>query len=154
MRILKITGLFLLLAFVAIQFFKPDRNIDKGDLPMAITKQVPVPADVKGLLQNACYDCHSNNTRYPWYVKMQPVAWLMSDHIREGKKELNFDAFGTYSGRRQLSKLKSIAGRVKDGTMPLSSYTLMHREANLSDKEKGLIIDWALQTKDSLETAK
>ncbi|MBA2745812.1 MAG: heme-binding domain-containing protein [Flavisolibacter sp.] len=154
MRILKGIGLFLLLAFVVIQFFRPDRNINKGDLPGAIAKQVPVPAEVQSLLKNACYDCHSNNTRYPWYVNMQPGAWFMSQHIRDGKKELNFDEFGTYSGRRQLSKLKSIAGSVKDGSMPLSFYALIHKEARLSDKEKELIIEWALQTKDSLETSK
>ncbi len=154
MRILKAIGLFLLLALVLIQLLRPERNISKGDLASAITEQVPIPAEVQGLLQNACYDCHSNNTRYPWYVNVQPVAWVMSDHIKEGKKELNFDAFGTSSRRRQLSKLKAIAGSIKDGSMPLSSYTLMHNEARLSDKEKGLIIYWALQTKDSLETAK
>lgn len=154
MRILKGIGLFLLVALVVIQFFRPERNINKGDLPGDTAKRLPVPADVQGLLKNACYDCHSNNTRYPWYMNMQPVAWLMSQHISEGKKELNFDEFKSYTSRRQLSKLKSIAGSVKDGSMPLSSYTLMHREARLSDKEKELIIDWALQTKDSLEAAK
>lgn len=154
MRIVKGIGLFLLLAFVAIQFFRPERNTNEGDLPNAIIKQVPVPVEVKQLLQNACYDCHSNNTPYPWYVNVQPVAWFLSHHVQEGKKELNFDEFGTYSGRRQLSKLKSIAGSVKDGSMPLSSYTLMHNEARLSDKEKELIVDWALQTKANLEAAK
>lgn len=154
MRILKGTGLFLLLAFVVIQFFRPERNIGKGLSTGAITKLLQVPQDVQALLQNACYDCHSNHTRYPWYVKIQPVAWLMSHHITEGKKELNFDEFGTYSGRRQLSKLKSIAGSVKDASMPLSSYTFMHNKARLSELEKELIIDWALKTRDSLETAK
>ncbi len=154
MRILKGTGLFLLVAVVVIQFFRPDRNINKGDFPGAISKQLPVPSDVMGLLKNACYDCHSNNTNYTWYVNTQPVAWFLSHHIRKGKRELNFDAFGTYTSRRQLSKLKSIAGSVKDGSMPLSSYTLMHREARLSYKEKDLIIGWALKTKDSLEAAK
>lgn len=153
MRILKGIGLFLLLAFVAIQFFRPERNTNEGDLPNAIIKQAPVPLEVKQLLQNACYDCHSNNTRYPWYVNVQPVAWLLSHHVQEGKKDLNLDEFGTYSDRRKLSKLKSLAGSVKDGSMPLSSYTLMHKEARLSEKEKILIIDWAIQTKDSLETA-
>ncbi len=154
MRLLKVIALFLVLAFVVIQFFRPERNTNKGDLSNAILKQVPVPPDVQMHLQNACYDCHSNNTRYPWYVYVQPVAWFMSDHIREGKKELNFDEFGTYSVRRQLSKLKSIAGSVKDGTMPLTSYTLMHKEARLSEFEKELIIDWAVKTRDSLEAAK
>ncbi len=154
MRILKGTGLFLLVAFVAIQFFRPDSNSSKMASTNTITKLVMVPPNVQGLLHNACYDCHSNNTRYPWYMNMQPVAWFMSQHISEGKKELNFDAFGTYSGRRQMSKLKSIASSVKDGSMPPSSYTLMHNEARLSNKEKELLIYWALQTKDSLETAK
>ena len=152
MRLLKGTGLFLLLTFGAIQFFIPDRNISKGPSPNAITKLVP--PELQDLLQNACYDCHSNHTHYPWYVKIQPIAWFMSHHITEGKKELNFDEFGTYSGRRQLSKLKSIAGSVKDASMPLSSYTFMHNKARLSETEKELIIDWALKTKDSLETAK
>ena len=154
MRIIKGIGLFLLSAFIVIQFWRPRHNTDNADLPNTITKQVAVPADVKTLLRNACYDCHSNNTRYPWYVNVQPVAWLMSDHIREGKKELNFDEFGAYSGRRQLSKLRSIAGRVKDGSMPISSYTFMHPEARLLKMEKELIIEWALQTKDGLEAAK
>jgi hypothetical protein len=154
MRILKGVGLFLLLAFVVIQFFRPDRNISKRDLSGTITKRVPVPVDVQRLLQNACYDCHSSNTRYPWYVNVQPVAWFMSDHIREGKKDLNFDEFGTYSGRRQLSKLKSVAGSIEDGSMPLSSYALIHKKARLSENEKIIIIEWALQTKDNLEAAK
>jgi hypothetical protein len=154
MRILKGVGLFLLLAFVVIQFFRPDRNISKGDLPGAIAKQVPVPADVQALLKNACYDCHSKNTRYPWYVNVQPVAWFMSDHIREGKKELNFDEFGTYSARRQLSKLKAIAGSIKDGSMPLASYKFIHKGARISVAEKEIIISWALHTRDSLESVR
>lgn len=154
MRQIKRIGLILLLAFIIIQFWRPKLNEDNGNLPNAITKQLQVPAAVQELLQNACYDCHSNNTRYPWYMNVQPVAWLMSDHIRDGKKELNFDEFGAYSSRRQMSKLKSVAGSVKDGSMPISSYTFMHQKAKLSDKEKILIINWALQSKDSLEATK
>lgn len=150
---LKGIGLFLLVSGVVIQFFRPDRNISEMDMPNAIARQISVPANVQVLLKNACYDCHSNNTRYPWYVNIQPIAWFLSHHIREGKKELNFDEFGSYPGRRQLSKLKSIAGSIKDGSMPFSSYTFMHKEARLSQKENTLIIDWALQTKDSLEAA-
>lgn len=154
MYILKVIALILLLALIVIQFFKPARNERDGDFSGAIAKHLLVPADVQKLLKNACYDCHSNNTRYPWYVNVQPIAWFMSQHIKDAKKELNFDAFGTYSKRRQQSKLRSIAGRIKDGSMPLSSYTFMHSEARLSKNEKKLIVDWALKTKDSLEAAK
>ena len=154
MRLLKGIGIFFLAAFVIIQFFKPDKNVSKKVSTDAITSLLMVPQNVKVVLQNACYDCHSNNTRYPWYVSVQPVAWFMANHINEAKDKLNFDLFGTYSHRRQLSKLKSIAGSVKDESMPLFSYTLMHRDARLSSTEKSLLIDWALKTKDSLEAAK
>jgi hypothetical protein len=112
--------------------------------------QFKTPTNVAGVLKISCYDCHSNNTRYPWYANIQPMGWLLADHIKDGKAELNFEEFGSYSKRRQLSKLKSIAGSVKDGSMPLASYTWMHRDAKLSAEKRALIIDWATRTRDSL----
>ncbi|MDQ6763113.1 MAG: heme-binding domain-containing protein, partial [Bacteroidota bacterium] len=96
----------------------------------------------------------SNNTRYPWYVNLQPMSWIMARHISNGKKDLNFSEFGSYSLRKQQSKLKAIASQVKDGDMPISSYTIMHTDAKLSGEQKELIIDWATSTKDSLATKK
>lgn len=154
MVVIKWVAVVLLGALVIIQFFPPRRNNSVEDFPGAISKHLHLPANVQQLLTAACYDCHSNNTNYPWYVNVQPVAWLLADHIRAGKKDLNFDEFGSYSRRRQMSKLKSIAGRIKDGTMPLPSYARMHRAARLTEAEKELITAWALLTKDSLETAK
>jgi hypothetical protein len=143
--------LFLLLVvFFAIQFIQPARNTNGQVLPTDISKVVSVPENVQSLLQTACYDCHSNQTNYPWYTYVQPVGWILQNHITNGKKELNFNDFGSYSKRRQQSKLKAIAGQVRDDEMPLSSYRLMHEKARLNKDEKAALINWANNTKDSL----
>jgi len=141
----------LVIVFVAIQFIQPARNTNPQVIATRSIMQYNVPSNVEVLLRTACFDCHSNNTRYPWYASVQPMGWLLADHIKDGKAELNFDEFGILSKRRQLSKLKSIAGSVKDGSMPIASYTWMHRDAKLSAENKALIINWATRTRDSLE---
>lgn len=110
-----------------------------------------VPATIKNRLQISCYDCHSNNTDYPWYSKIQPAAWYLKDHIQEGKDELNFNEWATYSDRRKNSKLRSIISQIEEGKMPLDFYTLIHRDAILSDEDKRMIIDYMTALKDSLE---
>ena len=108
-------------------------------------------ADISALLQESCYDCHSNNTEYPWYNKVQPVAWFLEDHIQEGKDELNFNEWAEYSDRRKNSKLRSIISQIEEDKMPLDSYTLIHKDAILSDEDKRVIIDYMTALKDSLE---
>ncbi len=151
MRTLKLIAGIIVSVLVLIQFFRSHRNISSGVHPASIEHQMPIPAGVQALLKSACYDCHSNNTSYPWYVNIQPVAWFMAHHVDEGRSELNFDEFGSYSKRRQVSKLKSITNSLEDGSMPIASYTWMHDEARLSETNKKSIIAWALQQKDSLE---
>ena len=140
----------LLVILIIIQFLHPARNKSGQDMPNDISKMVAMPGDVKGILKKACYDCHSDHTYYPWYTAIQPFHWFMNYHIQSGKKELNFNEFGTYTPRRQQSKLRSIENSLKDGTMPLSAYTLIHRNAILSEAEKRLIIYWVQNSKDSL----
>ena len=148
---MKKIGSTVLIVLIGIQFIQPARNENGQALPTDISKTVFIPGNVKSLLQTACNDCHSNNTNYPWYTYVQPMGWIMNNHIQDGKKELNFSEFGSYSGRRQQSKLKSIASQVKDDEMPMASYLLMHKNARLTKEQKTLIIDWALNAKDSLE---
>ena len=138
--------LFLLLQFVP----RPEKNISASVSKNSIETFFAIPDSVKTILKTTCYDCHSNNTQYPWYSHIQPVAWFMNRHIVQGKEELNFDEFGNYSRRRQQSKLKSIASQVRDGEMPLGSYKLLHNDARLGNKEKEILIQWAqlnLETK-------
>ena len=140
-----------MVVLIGIQFIRPARN-SSGQVPSTdISRTISIPGNINALLQTACYDCHSNNTNYPWYSNIQPMGWLLANHIKEGKAELNFNEFGSYSERRQQSKLKSIAGQVKENEMPLASYTMLHKNARLTKHQKALIIDWALQAKDSLE---
>lgn len=138
--------------FLAIQFFRPARNKSNQVLDSDISKMVTTSDNVLSVLKNACYDCHSNNTNYPWYSNIQPMGWLMAHHIKQAKKELNFSEFGTYSQRRQLSKLDGIANSIKDEIMPLKSYRIIHEPAQLSTDEKALLINWAQQCIDSLPT--
>ena len=142
--------LSILVVFIAIQFLQPGRNISGRVLASDISNLVRLSDSVQVILKNACYDCHSNNSNYPWYVNIQPVGWLMAKHIRQGKETLNFSEFGNYSSRKQLSKLAGISNSIKDGTMPLSSYKWMHKNARLSNDEKTLIINWVQRSKDSL----
>jgi mono/diheme cytochrome c family protein len=152
-KILKRVFLLLLLAFIVIQFFRPAKNIASG--PEAFAKDIAtahtVPADVQLIFQKACYDCHSNNTTYPWYSYIQPVAWWLDDHVKEGKKELNFSEFAGYSIRRKYKKLEEINKEVKEGEMPLSSYTLIHTNAKLTDADKSAIANWTTALRDSMK---
>jgi hypothetical protein len=152
MRYLKKILLVLFIVFVGIQFIKPVRNQSGQVLPTDITKTYHVPDSVLSILKIACYNCHSNNTIYPWYDHVQPICWILSNHIKNGKDKLNFSDFGSYSKRRQKSKLKSIASQVKDGKMPLSSYTILHKDAKLTTANKTLIMNWANIIIESLST--
>ena len=151
MKIVKIIALILLVGFVGIQFVPTDLNqsdtVPKTDFLLVNNTQ----ENISALLQESCYDCHSNNTEYPWYNKVQPVAWFLEDHINEGKEELNFNEWDAYSNRRKNSKLKSIISQVKDDEMPLASYTLIHKDAKLSNSEKTLIIDYMKNLNETLK---
>jgi hypothetical protein len=143
MKPVKVILLVLVIAFVVIQFIQPARNKDGQFSPTDISKVVTVPDSVMAIVKNACYDCHSNNTRYPWYSYVQPVGWFLARDITHGRGALNFSEFGSYSARRQTSKLDGIAYNVRENTMPLKSYRTMHKEARLTEKEKTLLINWA-----------
>ena len=139
------------MAFIVIQFFPTTLN-ERDTVPQSdFMVENQVPATIKNRLQVSCYDCHSNNTDYPWYSKIQPSAWYLEDHIQEGKDELNFNEWATYSDRRKNSKLRSIISQIEEDKMPLDSYILIHRDAILSDEDKTLIVDFITALKDSLE---
>lgn len=135
--------LFILLAtFFVIQFIPTERNESDEFLPSDISLTYDVPEKVHSILKTSCYDCHSSKTNYPWYNKIQPLSWMLENHIKNGKKELNFSEFGTYSIRNQKSKLKSMTSQIEDGEMPLPSFTLIHRDAILTESEKSLLLEW------------
>lgn len=150
MKIFKIIAVVLFILFVGIQFLPKQINksqtISKADFLVANK----VPANIKNKLQTSCYDCHSNNTNYPWYSKIQPVAKFLENHVIDGKKELNFSEWDSLSVRRKKSKLKAIASQIQDDEMPLSSYTIIHKDAKFTKAEKQEMIQWMTQKRDSL----
>lgn len=151
MKIVKIITLVLLVVFVGIQFVPTKLNqsniVPKTDFLLVSNS----PQDISILLQESCYNCHSNNTKYPWYNKIQPAAWFLENHITEGKDELNFNEWDEYSNRRKNSKLKSIINQIKDDEMPIFSYTLIHRDAQLSKSNKTMVINYMKKIKDTLQ---
>ncbi|MEZ4855792.1 MAG: heme-binding domain-containing protein [Gelidibacter sp.] len=150
MKIVKIIVLILVVAFVGIQFIPTEHN--QSDIVPQTDFMIVnnVSEEIKGKLQVSCYDCHSNNTQYPWYNKVQPVAWFLEGHIKKGKAELNFNEWDSYSNRRKTSKLKSIISQIESDKMPLTSYTFIHSNAVFTNSEKQEIIKYFNQLKDSL----
>ena len=132
------------IALLIIQFFQPEKN-ESNDLTYDIATKYQVPDDVNHLLQVSCNDCHSNKTVYPWYAKVQPVAWWINKHVVDGKRHLNYSTFTQMPIARQNHKLEETIEMVEENEMPLASYTYLglHSEAKLSDEQRTIIIDWA-----------
>jgi len=152
-KIIKPIAFVLLAALIIIQFFKPERNLSSSETIAAndISKLYPVPQEVASILKTSCYDCHSNNTHYPWYSNFQPVAWWLADHVKEGKGELNFSEFASYRIGKQYRKLEKMNSEVKEGEMPLESYTFIHGDAKLNPAQKEKLISWASEIRDSIK---
>lgn len=146
----KKTLFWLFVILILIQFIQPARKQGGQVVSDDISNVVAVPGHIIGILKKACYDCHSNETVYPWYTHIQPVNWFLTNHIQKGKSELNFSEFRTYSVRKQQNKLRAIENSLNDASMPLSSYTIIHRSSVLSSKEKAVLKDWIRSSKDNL----
>src|SRR5689334_22159707 len=145
--------LYVLLAlFIIAQFFHSKRNKSTGDQPNYIGKTYAVPDDVKSIFEKACNDCHSNNTRYPWYCYVQPIEWWTNDHIIEGKNHLNFDEFANKSPRYQYNKLGECKEQIEKGEMPINSYLWIHKDAKLTADEKNKIYAWTDGIRKELES--
>lgn len=149
-RLVLVIGIFLLFAMLLIQLIpKEERNAGSAGTN-AITHIYTVPQPITAMLKKACLDCHSNRTEYPWYSNIQPFARFMENHIILGKEELNFDEFGTYPIKKQYNKLRSIESQLKDRTMPLKTYTLIHRDARLTKEEVTLLINWSKELRNKI----
>ena len=143
--------LFLLVALIAIQFIHPRKNKSEGPQPNYIGNSFAIPANAKAILAKACNDCHSNNTRYPWYANFQPIHWWLHKHVVNGKKGINYDEYTSRSLRYQYHKMEETIEMVKEGKMPLDSYTWTHKDARLTDEEKDILIRWAQSVMDTMK---
>lgn len=138
-KIIIVLGIFLVL----IQFYQPEPNIGNALGENDITHSALLPNEVMQILKTSCFDCHSNHTDYPWYSKIQPIGIWLANHINEGKRELNFSEFNNYKAKRKRHKLEEMVKEIKEREMPLSSYTIIHKNAILTNDQVQLLVDWA-----------
>jgi Haem-binding domain len=150
-KLLRWTGFVLAGAFVIIQFIRPTWN-QRTSHETPLEARFPVPTDVQTILKRSCYDCHSNQTVYPWYAQVQPIGWWLQSHIDHAKRSMNFDEFTSQRSFRQFHRLGDIKEQLDDDEMPLPSYLFIHRYARLSPEEKTLLVGWSQAMRDSMKT--
>jgi heme-binding protein len=134
---LRTIGLVAVLFFVVAQFAR----IDRTNPP--VETDLPAPTNAKNALRTACYDCHSNETAWPWYSHVAPVSWLLAYDVVEGREELNFSTWQRYDAKKQQKKLKETIETLNEGEMPPWFYTMMHPTARLADADRQAIVAWA-----------
>jgi hypothetical protein len=142
MRFVKIFLIVLLIAFIALQFvpYQMPKNEEAGTDDLINGGNLP--ENISSILRTSCYDCHSNQTVYPWYSKVAPASWLLAKDIREGREELNFSEWGSAGKRKQIKNLESINEEVASGAMPLKNYLILHRDAKLSPEQRNALVKW------------
>lgn len=142
----------LVAVLVIIQFIRPEKNLS-DDRTYDVSTKYAVPDNVKTILDVACNDCHSNKTAYPWYSNIQPIAWFLDHHVTDGKRHLNFSTFTKRPVAVQNHKFEETIEMVKEGEMPLPSYTWLglHSGANLTDEQRQTLIKWAEVQMDTLK---
>jgi len=139
---LKVVLVILFLIFAGLQFLRPNFVNPPIIESNTLESDLNVPNEVNAILQRSCKDCHTNKTNYPWYANIQPIGWYLANHIKEGRRELNFSEWKNFSNQRKRRKLKEICEEVESREMPLRSYLLVHREAGLSDEDIRILCEW------------
>ncbi|MEM0518423.1 MULTISPECIES: heme-binding domain-containing protein [Aequorivita] len=154
-RVIKIVLIVALIALVAIQFIRPEKNSGGYENVTLFETETKPSAKVAAILKENCYDCHSDQTVYPWYAEIAPMSFWLDDHIEHGKKHFNVSAWNDYTLKKKEHKLEELVEMVEEGEMPLESYTILH--GDISEAEKKLLLQWAgvarLQYKQQLEVS-
>ncbi|HKG21123.1 MAG TPA: heme-binding domain-containing protein [Blastocatellia bacterium] len=147
-RVLKWTALVTAALFMLAQFVRPARVNPASDGATVLAARSRMTPEVEGILRRACLDCHSNQTRWPWYSNVAPASWFVIDHVNHGRRHLNFSTWTEQDRSERIGLLEEINKTVRFGSMPLDSYTLLHPEARLSEQERAAICDWASEERE------
>jgi hypothetical protein len=132
----------LIIIIVATQFVRTEVATAVFEPEQDLLNITQANEEVVSLMKTTCYDCHSEETKTPWYAQVAPFSWWINDHINEGKEHLNFSAFGMYSAKKAAHKMEECYEELEKGEMPLTSYTITHADARLSDEQKATLINW------------
>ncbi|ARV07512.1 cytochrome C [Polaribacter sp. SA4-10] len=142
MKILKKIALLLLIILLISQFFGPEKNEGSLESVTAFMAETNPPENVRKILETTCFDCHSAKTTYPWYNNITPVNYWLDEHVKDGKKHLNFSKWNDYSLKKKEHKMDELYEEVEEGEMPLNSYTWTHSEANLTQEQIDAVVAW------------
>lgn len=149
-KILQWVGIGVAVVFLGMQFVRPERTNPPIDETRTIYARVNVPPDVKAIIERSCNDCHSYNTRWPWYSNFAPAMWLVAHDVKEGREHMNLSDFAQYKDLRAVAKLDMICEQLENGNMPLPNYLILHPGAKLSKEEADRICEWVETARDSL----
>lgn len=149
-KMMKWTGIALVVVFLGMQAIQPERTNPPVDESKTLYAMLNAPSEVQAIMDRSCADCHSHNTRWPWYSYVAPVSWLVADDVKEGRSHFNISAWDRYSTNRAIAKLDEICQEVLEARMPLPLYLITHSGAKLSQEEIDLLCDWVETERDNL----
>lgn len=141
----------VLVAFIMIQFFPIDKTNPPATPGMDFLRIKDTPPEIAKIISTSCYDCHSNETKYPWYSSIAPSSWFLKNHIVEGRKHLNFSTFAVYEPKRQAHKLEECIEMIEKKEMPLESYYIGHQDAKLTDQQRLELVAYFKKIKEDTE---
>ena len=150
-KTIKLLALVIIALVVLIQLYRPERFTTKEITSDHITKVLNVPGNVQSILKRSCFDCHSNQTRWPWYSGVAPVSWFVISDVSRGRSKMNFSEWGKYSKTKQGIKLDNICEEITEGEMPLKQYLYIHKDAVLSREQKDILCTWAKEESQKLD---
>ena len=137
----------LIAVLIIIQFITVDTTNPPVQKNKDFLEMTKAPSEIGHILKNACYDCHSDETKYPWYFNVAPVSWILKNHVNEARRHVNFSTWGNYTTERQAKKLDHCSEMINEGEMPLEAYIMMHSEAKLNEVQKKELTDYFDSTK-------
>jgi hypothetical protein len=152
-KLLKFSFVLLFALFAAAQFVRPARVNPPSDAGRALAAHARMDERVASILKNSCMDCHSNRTSWPWYSQIAPASWFVADHVNDGRKHMNLSEWSGYDREEAAHLLSAICRTAKHGTMPLGSYTLLHRRARLSPQDVAALCEWSHSERQRLASA-
>ena len=131
----------ILVVSILIQFIRPEKNNSKNVIN-DISTVMEVPEEVQKIIKTSCADCHSNYTKYPWYSEIAPVSWYLAQHVNEGKEHLNFSEWAAYNKNQKSHILKDLEEELDEHKMPLKSYLILHKEAEVTKEQYTILLNW------------
>jgi hypothetical protein len=151
MKVLKIVLVVLLLGFISIQFFGIEKSNPEFDSQLDFLTIENPPENIEKIFRNACYDCHSNETQWPWYANVAPMSWMIEDHVEEGRDYINLNDWGDYELEDRHYILEEMMEEIDHEEMPLPAYRIFHRDSRITDIQKAELFEWIRSVQKSAE---